>query len=101
MNALSGIRQPEIPAAADSRVSAMGGVSQNGKEQSPLSKKQSGRHVSAVVRRGCTHKCQEGKVLDADRIKAAEVDAMQEMILCPLRDSRLKKPSESSEFPAR
>jgi len=95
------MKQPETPAAADSRVRAIGGVPQNGKEHNPLPKKLRGRHASAVVRRGCTHKCQEGKVLDADRIEAAEVDAMQEMMFGPLRDSRLKKPSESSEFPAR
>ena len=69
-----------IPAEADSRVSAMGGESQNNKEHNPLPRKQRGRHASAVVRRGCTQLRHEGRVLDAALISIAEVYAVQDVI---------------------
>ena len=75
------MKQPETPAAADSGVSAMGGVSQNGKEHNPLPKKLRGRHASAVVRRGCTQLRHEGRVLDADLISIAVVYAVPENFL--------------------
>ena len=95
------MKQPETPAAADSRVSAMGGVSQNAKEQTPLPKTLRGRHASAVVRRGCTQLRHEGRVLDADLIKIAVVYAVHDIIFGPLRELRLKNPLASQEFPTR